>query len=313
MALRVLSLDGGGIRGIIPARVLVELEAITGRRVAELFDLIAGTATGGILALGLTAPGAGGGPRFRAADLLDFYQQSGHQLFPQPDPTHRLRHGFGLRAARHPGARPLYERFGDTPLGDAMVDLIVPTFDLAGVAPLLLRSEEFGAGMGPPMRDVALATSSVPTHFPSVDVELGTRTWALTHGAVVASNPAPFAYAEALAKSPPDQVVIVSLGTGARSGERGNGSTRSAKRWPPGAGRAFELQQEASAEAQHQLLGALLTASGQGERYWRLQPDLQPHPHEYGLTDPAALSHLADEFVTGTRPSLNEIADRLVV
>ena len=52
----ILSIDGGGIRGIIPAMVLADIERRTGRRIAELFDLIAGTSTGGVLALGLSVP-----------------------------------------------------------------------------------------------------------------------------------------------------------------------------------------------------------------------------------------------------------------
>ncbi|MGH9262301.1 MAG: patatin-like phospholipase family protein, partial [Acidimicrobiales bacterium] len=58
---RILSIDGGGIRGLIPATVLAALEDRTGRPVARLFDLIAGTSTGGLLACGLTKPGTAGG------------------------------------------------------------------------------------------------------------------------------------------------------------------------------------------------------------------------------------------------------------
>ncbi len=71
----ILALDGGGIRGIIPARVVDSLERRTGRPVSALFDLVAGTSTGGILALTLTAPADGGGrPRYAAADLATFYE-----------------------------------------------------------------------------------------------------------------------------------------------------------------------------------------------------------------------------------------------
>jgi patatin-like phospholipase/acyl hydrolase len=52
----ILSIDGGGIRGVIPAKLLAEIERRTGKRIAELFDFIAGTSTGGILAVGLTQP-----------------------------------------------------------------------------------------------------------------------------------------------------------------------------------------------------------------------------------------------------------------
>ncbi|MBV5349850.1 patatin-like phospholipase family protein, partial [bacterium] len=78
---RILSIDGGGVKGIIPAMVLHELEQISKRPVAELFDLVIGTSTGGILALGLTAPQDGDGkhriykPRYSAADMVRFYQE----------------------------------------------------------------------------------------------------------------------------------------------------------------------------------------------------------------------------------------------
>lgn len=79
--LRVLAIDGGGIRGIIPAMLLVELEKATGRQVFELFDLIAGTSTGGILALGLTCPQRDGRPKLASA-MRDLYLCQAEQIFP---------------------------------------------------------------------------------------------------------------------------------------------------------------------------------------------------------------------------------------
>ena len=73
--LKVLSIDGGGIRGVIPATILSEIENRTHARVAELFDLVAGTSTGGILACGLTIPGDGGRPRWRAEELVALYEK----------------------------------------------------------------------------------------------------------------------------------------------------------------------------------------------------------------------------------------------
>lgn len=68
--MRLLAIDGGGIRGIIPARVLAELERITGRHTHQLFDLIAGTSTGGIIALGLTKPTADGSAQYSAEQAV---------------------------------------------------------------------------------------------------------------------------------------------------------------------------------------------------------------------------------------------------
>ncbi len=84
---KILSIDGGGIRGVIPAVLLTEMEKRTGKDVYSLFDLIAGTSTGGILAAGLVAPAGPSyefvspGPKFKASDLLAFYEEHGKDIF----------------------------------------------------------------------------------------------------------------------------------------------------------------------------------------------------------------------------------------
>jgi patatin-like phospholipase/acyl hydrolase len=73
--------DGGGIRGIIPATFLVEFEKRTGKATCELFDLIAGTSTGGLLAAGLTLPDENGRPKYTAQQMLDAYFDDGGSIF----------------------------------------------------------------------------------------------------------------------------------------------------------------------------------------------------------------------------------------
>ena len=79
---KVLSIDGGGLRGIIPAMVLTEIEERTRRAITETFDLIAGTSTGGMLALGLVMPGDGSKPRYTAKELIGIYEEQGAHLLP---------------------------------------------------------------------------------------------------------------------------------------------------------------------------------------------------------------------------------------
>ena len=81
---KILSIDGGGIRGIIPAIVLAEIERRTGRPTAQLFDLVAGTSTGGILALGLTIPKTTGAPLYTARSLAEMYEREGSRIFFRP-------------------------------------------------------------------------------------------------------------------------------------------------------------------------------------------------------------------------------------
>ena len=75
--IRILSIDGGGIRGIVPAIVLSAIENWTGQPVSKLFDLVAGTSTGGILALGLLKPGSDGRPAYSADDMAALYEREG--------------------------------------------------------------------------------------------------------------------------------------------------------------------------------------------------------------------------------------------
>jgi patatin-like phospholipase/acyl hydrolase len=86
--MRILSIDGGGIRGIIPGQVLVSLEQklqqLSGdpnRRIAEAFDMVAGTSTGGILTCLYLYPDANGKPKFSAADAVDLYLLNGGDIF----------------------------------------------------------------------------------------------------------------------------------------------------------------------------------------------------------------------------------------
>ena len=80
---RVLSIDGGGIRGIIPALVIAHLEKKTAKPASQLFDLIVGTSTGGMLALGLALQTEDGEPRFQAKQMVKLYGVHGGEIFEQ--------------------------------------------------------------------------------------------------------------------------------------------------------------------------------------------------------------------------------------
>src|ERR1700750_690070 len=79
--LRVLAIDGGGIRGILPAMVLADLERRTNRPIIDLFDLIVGTSTGGLVTLALSCPDGEGKPRHTARDIIRLYEVEGKRVF----------------------------------------------------------------------------------------------------------------------------------------------------------------------------------------------------------------------------------------
>jgi patatin-like phospholipase/acyl hydrolase len=221
---KILSLDGGGIRGVIPAMVLAELETRLGRPIADAFDLIVGTSTGGIIALGLTKPGADGKPAFPASSLVDLYAKHGDRIFSRSI-WHRTR-AFGSAVEEKFSAGPLEdvleEYFGDTPLSAALRDVLVTSYEIETRSPWFFRSraaKEHPEDYDFPMAKVARATSAAPTYFEPLRLETrgAPGYWSLIDGGVFANNPAMCGVAEAFSSYDADQLVVVSIGTGAQT------------------------------------------------------------------------------------------------
>lgn len=222
MSYRVLALDGGGIRGLIPARVLEELEARTGKRIAQMFDLIAGTSTGGILALGLSKPGDAKQPQFTAAEMCSLYLHQGAKIFPH-SLFQDVKTLHGLADARYPSApieSILSERFGKTMLSAALTEVVIPSYDLSRPGPFFFKREyarNEQEDWDVPMALVARATSAAPTYFdPAVLPSLtAARDHALVDGGTFANNPTLCGYVDALRlRKEKSSIVVVSIGTG---------------------------------------------------------------------------------------------------
>jgi patatin-like phospholipase/acyl hydrolase len=219
--LKVLSIDGGGIRGVIPATILAEIESRTHARTAELFDLIAGTSTGGILALGLVKPSKDDGsrPQYGADELVELYAKEGKRIFDRS-----LWHHFvaldnlldekyeanGLEAV-------LKEYFGDVLLSKAVTETLVTSYELETREPWFFARHKARSipGYDFPMRFVARATSAAPTYFEPEKLTATKPPGGLVDGGVFANNPAMCAYVETKQLRPDvDEVLVVSLGTG---------------------------------------------------------------------------------------------------
>jgi patatin-like phospholipase/acyl hydrolase len=213
--MKILSIDGGGIRGIIPAMVLDHVERTVERPIAELFDVIAGTSTGGIIALGLTCAGDDGRPKFSAADVVDLYVDNGPEIFPH-EIFGRVRQFFEEKYSDEGLEDVLREELGDARLKDALTSVIVTAYDLQLRQPVFFRSER--ARIEPDrydyaMHEVARATAAAPTYFePAV---VGEPPLALIDGGVFATNPGMCAFVDAFAgQARVEDTLLVSLGTG---------------------------------------------------------------------------------------------------
>jgi patatin-like phospholipase/acyl hydrolase len=201
---KVLSIDGGGIRGIIPALVLAEIERRTERAACELFDLIAGTSTGGIIALGVTAPapagaeqGGSGRPRWSARQMAGMYESEGPKIFHR-SLVRTIETVDGLLMQKYSASgleTALKHYLGKTHLSQALTDVLITSYDIHAHEPFFFKSFHplartpglHGGGaaqsasttsqppplppsQGYPMTVVARATSAAPTYFRPEDV-----------------------------------------------------------------------------------------------------------------------------------------------
>jgi hypothetical protein len=234
MTVRVLSIDGGGVRGMIPAVVVAALEKAAGKPVAELFDLVAGTSTGGIIATGLTHP-----VKPLSGDaVVQFYRDHAGQIF-QRGWGRAFATLFSLTDEKYPSG-PLCEilksHFGtddwlsQLPGNEAQgPELLITAYDIHARTPALFKSwrarghlwdcdapSENAADRDFRLWEIARATSAAPTYFEPVRIKSrGGRARDLIDGGVYANNPAMEAYVAARRAFPQERdIVLVSLGTG---------------------------------------------------------------------------------------------------
>ncbi|XP_078156826.1 patatin-like protein 2 [Carex rostrata] len=200
----ILSIDGGGVRGLIPAAILTFLESklqeLDGEdaRIADYFDVISGTSTGGLVATMLAAPNKQKRPLFSAKDIISFYNENIPKIFPSN------RNGTGGLLASLSGPRytgqylhsKVQELLGQTRLHDTVTEVVIPTFDINYLQPTIFSTNEakVDASKDALLSDVCISTSAAPTylpahHFKTKDRLGKTRSFNLVDGGVAANNP----------------------------------------------------------------------------------------------------------------------------
>ncbi|KAI8552340.1 hypothetical protein RHMOL_Rhmol06G0259000 [Rhododendron molle] len=147
----ILSIDGGGIRGIIPRVMLSYLESQLQRldgpnaRLADYFDVVTGTSTGGLIAAMLTAPNDDQRPLYAANKLVPFYLQHAPKIFPQRKGLcgwiiTLLTQLFGPKYNGNYLHSLINDRLGETRLDQALTNIVIPTFDIKNLQPTIFSS-----------------------------------------------------------------------------------------------------------------------------------------------------------------------------
>ncbi len=194
---QVLALDGGGLKGLYAAAVIAALEEQLGHSVVRHFDIITGTSTGGLIALGLGTGKSG-------EDLVNFYTRNGPKVFPATGLAGRARALRSLFACKYSPAelqttlRTLFEIDGGQPLlRDSTKRLVIPTFYAASSQPRLLKTphdRRYRSDWKLPIWAVGMATTAAPTFLPGFN--FGGNTF--LDGGLWANNPSLIGVVEAL-------------------------------------------------------------------------------------------------------------------
>jgi patatin-like phospholipase/acyl hydrolase len=280
----ILSIDGGGIRGIIPAVVLSYIEEGLQRKtgnskvvLSDYFDMIAGTSTGGILTCFYLLPEG-----LPAKDAVEFYAQYGKSIFKK--------HNFnplGLREEKYTQKgmeAALKQTMGDTKLSEVKKRCLITAYDLEQRKAVMFTDKDAAVGgdiRNYYLRDVARATSAAPTYFEPAEVRsLGNAVSHLIDGGIFANNPTLCAWIEAhksdfgFCKNPTaDDLFILSVGTGK---EKKRYKYSDAKDWGlvGWARPMLDILLSASAEVVHYQMKQLFSTEGCTGKYHRLEPEL---------------------------------------
>ncbi|OMO56685.1 hypothetical protein CCACVL1_26346 [Corchorus capsularis] len=253
----VLSIDGGGIRGIIPATILsyleLKLQELDGEnaRIADYFDVIAGTSTGGLITAMLTTPDENGRPLYMGKDIAPFYLKHCPNIFPRSNYRRMIMKIITLIRPKYNGKylrKIICKVLGNRRLHETLTRVVIPTFDIKLLQPTVFSTFEakIDTSKDALLSDICISTSSAPTYFPAYrfktkDSEGNDREFHLVDGGIAANNPALLALKPTGTAFPGDQegslgralnyenYLIISLGTGTSKMEKKYNAKMAAK------------------------------------------------------------------------------------
>jgi uncharacterized protein len=342
---RILSLDGGGIRGIMTGQILVALEEKLNKkyfeihgvqaekpiRLGQYFDFVAGTSTGGILACILLCRDDNDidYPRFSAKEAVGIYMKYGKEIF-QPTFSGKLP-GFlsGVGGSKFAGERIetiLKEYLGNRPLSEMLKPCLITSYDIQQRKAVFFTShdakEKDNADF--PMWQVARSTSAAPTYFPPAkakakdDLEFHT-----IDGGLFANNPTMCAVIEAMKifrdeknkLSRLDNLFILSIGTGEirKKYDYAEAVKWGILRW---ISPIIDIMMTAVSETVDYQLRKLYKTLGQPDQYYRIMPELgDANPEMDDTTDKnlEALRQAGIQCAYTNDDCLSLIAEKLIL
>lgn len=339
--IRILSVDGGGIRGVLPGTILAQLEKIlqrqsnSQRKLGDYFDMIAGTSTGGILSCIYLMPDDNGKAKYSAQDAVDLYIKNGHKIFDRTT-AQRISTGDGILHQKY-SQDALYELlttyFGDVTLDKLIKPSLITSYDITDRNAVFFTSADARIDeiYNFYVRDVARATSAAPTYFSPAHIEsMNKQIFSLVDGGMFANNPALCAYAEARKlnfsklfddpqkkdKPTAADMIIVSMGTGSVKKRYSYEHFKNAGeiKWLEP---VIDILMSGNSETvAYQLTQMYLTLEPANQKnYYRLEPGLKEACSEMDEATPENINNLYQAgltFVHDKIDTLEEIAQKIL-
>lgn len=234
---RILSIDGGGLRGLIPLQVIKQIEELTNEPIHKSFDLIAGTSTGGLLACALTLQDfdatEAGTRKFDLIQIEDIYKNRGKLIFPISKNIfskniNKISKWFRPQFNAFNLNEILIEYFGDNRITSCLRPLFITSFNIHRNIPIFFTTREASlfSDKNSKLTEVCRATSAAPTYFQSHSFDYNSEKIVCVDGGVIMNNPTIGALVEVLGNSDYkhyrienkrlnlEDITILSLGTG---------------------------------------------------------------------------------------------------
>lgn len=286
---RILSIDGGGIRGILPGQLLVVLEKklqVLSKnpkaRIADYFDMIAGTSTGGILTCLYLYPDPGnpGSPLFTAKEAVDLYLENGGGIFKESS----IRDSAGMRQEKYPvmAIEALLKKyFKNTRLSELLKPCLITSYNIYARSTHFFTQHDAKKSKAYDFYvcDVARGTSAAPTYFePAGVTSLSGAMYPVVDGGVFASNPALCAFAEARQKFNPItngrmDMFMLSIGTGSKKESYAYDKTKGWGKmgWVKP---VLDIMLSGASETVDFQMRHIFDAINCGDKYYRINPDI---------------------------------------
>ena len=286
---KILSVDGGGIRGIIPGQIMVEIEKEFKIKISDYFDLLAGTSTGGILTCAYLLPDDKDPkkPKFNAEEVVGLYLERGDEIFDIPF-LHKIRSAGGMTDEKYPDdgiEDALQDYFGEIWLKDLLKPCLITSYDIERRKGHFFgqHKAEKEEAFNFKVKDVARSTSAAPTYFECAQVFSETNEkYTLIDGGVFVNNPALASYAEGRTILKNDSgkdatakdMKILSIGTGFNKKKY---SYKKAKGWGLAgwAKPSIDIMMSGGADVAHYQLGQIYNTVDNPQQYLRINGNLK--------------------------------------